>query len=220
LKPASESARYPSSLIRAVLMPEPSPQEFEPLWPAKIPSQVTPSLKSWLPQRRRPAAVLVPVIQREAGLNILLTQRAANLREHAGQVSFPGGRIESHDQSPWHAALRESQEEIGLDPATIEFAGYLPDHLVGTGFRVTPVVGFVKAPVRLALAYEEVEEVFEVPLDHLFDVANQSLRKRRFGETEVHFHDIRYQHRSIWGATAGMLMTWQRLIDAHRETSP
>lgn len=213
------STRYPAALIRSVLMPVPSPPEFEPLWPAKLPREVTPSLNSWLPQKRQPAAVLVPVIEREAGLNILLTQRAANLREHAGQVSFPGGRMEKHDASPWHAALRESQEEIGLDPRTIEFGGYLPDHLVGTGFRVTPVVGFVQAPVRLALAYEEVEEVFEVPLDHLFDAANHSVRQRRFGETEVHFHDIRYQHRSIWGATAGMLMTWQRLIEASRSSS-
>ena len=208
--------RYPDDLIRTVLMPEPSPADFEPLWPAKLPTHVTPSLKAWLPQRRMPAAVLVPVIRRDCGLNILLTQRAANLREHAGQVSFPGGRIESSDGSPWLAALRESHEEIGLSPQSVTFAGYLPDHLVGTGFRVTPVVGFVDSPLHLSLAQDEVEEVFEVPLEHLFNVANQSLRLRRFGETEVHFHDIRYQQRSIWGATAGMLITWQRLIDARR----
>ncbi len=181
-----------------------------------MPAKITPSLQAWMPKRRMPAAVLIPLIERQSGLHVLLTQRSANLRDHAGQVSFPGGRIEQSDRSPWHAALRETQEEIGLHPDTIEFAGYLPDHIVGTGFRVTPAVGFVAAPVKLFLAAAEVEEVFEVPLEHLFDTANQRLKMRRFGETEVHFHDIHYQHRSIWGATAGMLMTWQRLIDARR----
>ncbi len=198
-------------------MPAPSPPDFEPLWPAKVPAQMTAGLKSWLPSRRKPAAVLVPVIPREGSLNILLTQRSPHLREHAGQVSFPGGRIESADGSPWHAALRETHEEVGIAPDRVEFAGYLPDHLVGTGFRVTPVVGFVTPPVRLTLASDEVQDVFEVPLDYLFDVANHSLRRRLFGETEVHFHDIRFQQRSIWGATAGILLTWKRLADALRQ---
>ena len=163
-----------------------------------------------------PAAVLIPLIERDSGLHVLLTQRSANLRDHAGQISFPGGRIEKGDLSPWHAALRETQEEIGISPETVEFAGYLPDHVVGTGFRVTPVVGFVGAPLKMLLAADEVDEVFEVPLEHIFDVTNQRLKARRIGETEVQFHDIRFQHRSIWGATAGILMTWQRLIEARR----
>lgn len=213
---ASRQERYSSELIRSVLLPEPSAPEFEPLWPAKLPETITPGLNAWMPKRRLPAAVLIPLIHRQAGLHVLLTQRSANLREHAGQVSFPGGRIEPADRNAWHAALRETQEEIGLDPTTIEFAGYIPDHIVGTGFRVTPVVGFVQSPLKLSLAANEVAEVFEVPLEHLFDVANHRLKTRRFGDTEVHFHDIRYQHRSIWGATAGMLMTWRRLIEARR----
>ncbi len=213
---APRHERYSSELIRSVLLPDPSAPEFEPLWPAKTPEKMTPGLNAWLPKRQLPAAVLIPLIDRHSGLHVLLTQRSANLRDHAGQISFPGGRIEPADRSAWHAALRETQEEVGLDPQTIEFAGYLPDHIVGTGFRVTPVVGFVQSPLRLALASAEVSEVFEVPLEHLFDVANHSLKTRRFGDTEVHFHDIRYQHRSIWGATAGMLMTWRRLIEAQR----
>ena len=194
-------------------MPEPSPKEFEPLWPAKLPERVTPDLQSWLPGRRQPAAVLIPVISRAGTLDILFTQRSATLRRHAGQISFPGGRIEASDPTPWGAALRETQEEIGLDPGCVEFAGYLPDHLVGSGFRITPAVGLIRGPLRLSLAEDEVQEVFEVPLEHVFDAANHSLRRRVLGNTEVHFHDIRYQQRSIWGATAAMLMTWKRLID-------
>jgi len=215
LSDGTAPSRYSGGSIRSVLMPEPSPKDFEPLWPAKMPERVTPDLQSWMPARRLPAAVLIPVIRRESSLNVLFTQRSANLRKHAGQISFPGGRIEPSDGSPWMAALRETQEEIGLDAGHVEFAGYLPDHLVGTGFRITPAVGFVSTPLHLSLARDEVQEVFEAPLEHLFDIANHSLRRRVFGTTEVHFHDIRYQQRSIWGATAGILMTWKRLLDAH-----
>jgi len=187
--------------------------DFEPLWPARTSANLTATLKAHLPKQRTPAAVLVPLITRPSGLSVLLTKRAETLREHAGQISFPGGRIELADASPWHAALRETHEEIGLAPEFVEFAGYLPDHLVGTGFRVTPVVGFVQSPLRLSLARHEVQEVFEVPLDHIFDAANRRLRKRRFGDTEVEFHDIEFQNKSIWGATAGMLLTLQRLLE-------
>jgi 8-oxo-dGTP pyrophosphatase MutT (NUDIX family) len=206
--------KFSNELIRSVLMREPSPRDFEPLWPAQTPQNLAQSLRGdFLPSHRAPAAVLVPLIDRDSGLNVLLTKRSETLREHAGQISFPGGRIESADASPWHAALRETHEEIGLAPEFVEFAGYLPDHLVGTGFRVTPAVGFVNAPLRLRLARDEVDEVFEVPLTHIFDLANRRLRRRRFGDTEVEFHDIDFQNKNIWGATAGMLLTLQRLLD-------
>jgi len=210
-------SRFLTDLIRSVLLPEPSPKDFEPLWPAQTPKNLAESLRSeFAPQQRTPAAVLVPLIDRESGLNVLLTKRSENLRDHAGQISFPGGRIEPADASPWHAALRETHEEIGLAPEFVRFAGYLPDHLVGTGFRVTPAVGFVAAPLQLKLARDEVDEVFEVPLTHIFDLENRRLRKRRFGEMEVEFHDIDFQNKNIWGATAGMLLTLQRLIDDGR----
>ena len=212
-------SRLSNQLIRSVLMRDPSPQDFEPLWPAQTPQNLVRSLQArFLPQQRTPAAVLVPLIDRDSGLNVLLTKRSETLRDHAGQISFPGGRIEPSDTTPWRAALRETHEEIGLAPEFVEFAGYLPDHLVGTGFRVTPAVGFITAPLRLSLARDEVEEVFEVPLAHIFDLANRRLRKRRFGDTEVEFHDIDFQNKNIWGATAGMLLTLQRLIDAGRST--
>src|ERR1700688_4305781 len=121
------------------------------------------------PARRTPAAVLVPLVEREGGMTVLLTQRAATLKDHAGQISFPGGRIEPGDADAWHAALREAQEEIGLAPSLVEFAGYLPDHVVISGFRVTPVVGFVEPEYQLRIATAEGHDVFEVPLDFFLD---------------------------------------------------
>jgi len=168
--------------------------------------------RQYFPPNALPAAVLVPLVER-AKLTVLLTQRATQLRNHAGQISFPGGRIEPGDAGPGAAALREAHEEIGLEPDFVAVAGYLPDHVVMTGFRVTPVVGFVRPGFELLLDSEEVEDTFEVPLDFVFDPANHRLRMRRSGFTgeEVEFCDIPYGERNIWGATAGMLLTLYRL---------
>ncbi len=169
----------------------------------------------FLPVDPIPAAVLVPIVERKPEATVLLTQRATQLRHHAGQVSFPGGRLDPQDDSPRAAALREAREEIGLDPAFAEVVGYLPDHIVISGFRVTPVVAFVKPGFGLLLQSGEVQDTFEVPLAYLFDPANHRMRRRRFGfggaETEVELCDIPYGERNIWGATAGMLMTLYRL---------
>ena len=164
-----------------------------------------------------PAAVLVPIVERTQ-LTVLLTQRATKLRHHAGQVSFPGGRLEPFDEGPRAAALREAREEIGLDPALIEVVGFLPDHVVISGFRVTPVVAFVSPAFELLLDVQEVEDTFEVPLAYIFEPGNHRRRLRRFGfgrgDTEVELCDIPYGERNIWGATAGMLMTLYRLCIA------
>jgi 8-oxo-dGTP pyrophosphatase MutT (NUDIX family) len=160
-----------------------------------------------------PAAVLIPLVERESGLTVLLTQRATQLKNHAGQISFPGGRIEPTDESARAAALREAQEEIGLEPRFISIAGYLPDHIVVSGFRVTPVVGFVQPGFELLLDAVEVADTFEAPLAHIFDPANHHARLRRIGggAVEVELRDIPYGEHTIWGATAGMLLTLYRL---------
>lgn len=158
------------------------------------------------------AAVLVPLIERDADLTVLLTQRAAHLKTHAGQISFPGGRIETHDADPAAAALREAQEEIGLEPKFVEVIGYLPDHLVVSGFRVTPVVAFVRPEFSLAIDATEVEEAFEMPLSHLLEPRNHLPRTRWFDGYEVEFTDLSFESRVIWGATAGMLLTFYRML--------
>jgi 8-oxo-dGTP pyrophosphatase MutT (NUDIX family) len=164
-----------------------------------------------LPRDPTPAAVLIPLVERR-GLSVLFTQRATQLRNHAGQISFPGGRIEPADGTPAVAALREAREEIGLDERFVSVTGYLPDHVVITGFRITPVVAFVQPGFELLLASDEVEDTFEVPLDYLFDPTNHRLQRHRTvtGE-DVEFREIPFGERRIWGATAGMLLTLYRV---------
>jgi 8-oxo-dGTP pyrophosphatase MutT (NUDIX family) len=200
--------------IRESLEPQPSAPHQDMLWLSAADPEVVARVRANMPAELIPAAVLVPLVERDAGLTVLLTQRAETLKDHAGQISFPGGRIEAHDRDPWHAALREAHEEIGLSAGFVEFAGYLPDHWVGTGFRVTPVVGFVNPLYELRIAAEEVHDVFEVPLDFILDAANHKLRMRRLGGVELETFDIPYGSRIIWGATAGMLMTLRRLLQA------
>ncbi len=154
-----------------------------------------------------PAAVLVPIIVRPSGATILLTQRTAHLRDHAGQVSFPGGRSEESDASPEATALREAEEEVGLDPAQVEILGRLPEYRTGTGFVVTPVVGFVTPPLNLKLDDFEVAEVFEPPLEFLLDRANHQRHKIEARGAIREFWAMPWQGYYIWGATAGMLVS-------------
>ena len=176
--------------------------------------QLTAARKLFPAEHLARAAVLVPLVDRPQGLQVMLTLRASHLKNHAGQVSFPGGRMESHDAGPWEAALREAREEIGLEPRYIERAGFLPDHMVITGFRVTPVVGFIEAGFTLHLDTTEVEEVFEVPLEFILDPGNHLPRERQFAGLTVTTYDILYQGRQIWGATANMLISLSRLLQA------
>jgi 8-oxo-dGTP pyrophosphatase MutT (NUDIX family) len=149
-------------------------------------------------------------VVRPGGLQVLLTQRTDHLHDHAGQVSFPGGRREQHDASSVETALRETREEIGLAEEFIEVVGLLDDYETGTGFRVTPVVSFVNEGFTLALDSFEVADVFEVPLDYLFDPANHQTRSREFAGRRRKYYVFEYQDRVIWGATAGMLMNLYR----------
>jgi len=171
--------------------------------------------RSLFPAEPIAAAVLVPLVERPAGLTVLLTQRASQLKNHAGQISFPGGQIEAEDASPLAAALREAREEIGLDERFVTLAGYLPDHILLSGFRVTPVVAFVQPGFELLLDSEEVADTFEVPLSHVFEPLNHRARKRRFGRghADIDVWDIPYGERNIWGATAGMLVNLYKLCE-------
>ncbi|MES2152757.1 MAG: CoA pyrophosphatase [Pseudomonadota bacterium] len=154
-----------------------------------------------------PASVLVPLVRRPGGLTLLLTQRTAHLTDHAGQISFPGGRAEDHDASAIETALRETQEEIGLHRRHIDVIGSMPDYVTGTGYRVTPVVGVVTPPFELQADPNEVAEIFEVPLAFLMDGANH--RRLSFelpdGSGRRVFYAMPYERFFIWGATAGML---------------
>jgi 8-oxo-dGTP pyrophosphatase MutT (NUDIX family) len=152
----------------------------------------------------RPAAVLIPLIAR-AELTVLFTQRSAKLKAHAGQISFPGGRVDPDDSSPAAAALREAEEEIGLDRRYVEPLGFIDSYRTGTGYRVMPLVGFVQPGFTLQLNPGEVENAFEVPLRFLMDPANHQRLSREWRGRERSYYAMPYGERNIWGATAGML---------------
>ncbi|MEY4591609.1 MAG: hypothetical protein RIR18_504 [Pseudomonadota bacterium] len=154
-----------------------------------------------------PAAVLVPIVPRPDGATLLLTKRTDHLRDHPGQISFPGGRVEPDDASSWHTAVREAQEEIGLKPELVETLGYLPEYRTGTGFAVTPVVALVSPPFELVLDTFEVAEAFEVPLSFLLNEANHERHVLMVRGAERCYHAMRYENYFIWGATAGMIIS-------------
>ncbi|MGP1678717.1 MAG: CoA pyrophosphatase [Burkholderiales bacterium] len=169
----------------------------------------------WRPaEELRPAAVLVPVVRRAPGLTILLTQRTDHLYDHAGQISFPGGRSEAHDETPAATALRETFEEIGLPHSHVEVLGLLPEYTTVTGYRVTPVVGLVSSPPTLSLDAFEVAEAFEVPLAFFLDPGNHQRNTLQYQGRTRHYYAMPYEQRYIWGATAGMLMNLYAFLTA------
>lgn len=155
-----------------------------------------------------PAAVLFGIVEHpDQEATVLLTKRTSHLRDHPGQVSFPGGRIEPEDRSPLHAALREAEEEVGLPAQQVALLGYLPEYRTGTGFRVTPVVARITPPLDLKPDPFEVAEVFEVPLSFLLDPANHERHETHYRGAWRQFHAMTYEGYFIWGATAGMIMS-------------
>jgi 8-oxo-dGTP pyrophosphatase MutT (NUDIX family) len=164
-------------------------------------------LAALLPTAPRAAAVLVGLLEQEHGeRGIFLTVRAAHLRQHAGQIAFPGGVMEAGDEGPVAAALREAHEEVGLDPAVPRVIGYLPDQYVLTGFRITPVVALLPGDFAPRLDVAEVQGSFVLPFAVLLDPATERPGRRRIRGMEVAVRDLQYGEHRIWGATAGMLL--------------
>lgn len=166
-----------------------------------------------LDRRPTPAAVLVPLVERPEGLTVLLTQRTDHLAHHPGQISFPGGRLEEEDGGDAViAALRETEEEIGLPRDRVTILGRLDQYLTGTGFGVTPVVGMVHPPFALSPDPFEVAEVFEVPLEFLLDPENHKLHRRVVEGRHRPFWSMTWEQRVIWGATAGILVNLSEVL--------
>ena len=158
-----------------------------------------------------PATVLIAVTDRQVP-GVILTQRTETLRRHAGQVAFPGGRIDPGDAGPVGAALREAQEEIALPPDTVEVVGITDSYRTVTNYVVTPVIGVVPPDLRLTPSEAEVASVFEVPLAFLLDAANQHERVAEYQGRERRYYEILWQDRRIWGATAAMLVNLSRRL--------
>lgn len=159
-----------------------------------------------------PAAVLVPLVPRDGGTAVILTRRTDSLKDHPGQISFPGGRVDPVDGGPIDTALRETEEEIGINAGKIEILGRLDTYLTATGFSVTPIVGQIEVPFETTVDPSEVAEVFEVPLRFLLDPANHHREERRFGDLKWFAYAMPYAHYRIWGITAGMIRNFYEIL--------
>jgi 8-oxo-dGTP pyrophosphatase MutT (NUDIX family) len=164
------------------------------------------------PDTLRDAAVLVPIVDRRPEATILLTKRTEKLRSHSGQIAFPGGRIDATDASPEDAALRETEEEIGLDRGFVDVIGRMPDYMTGSGYRVAPVLGIVRPDFLLTINEDEVADAFEVPLAFLMNPENHSRDSGIWRDRERFFYRMPYNDWMIWGVTAGIIRTiYERL---------
>lgn len=165
-----------------------------------------------LGNRLRDAAVMIAAVERPEGASLILTKRTEKLRSHSGQIAFPGGRIDPGDPTPEFAAIRETEEEIGIGAETIEIVGRMPDYISGSGYRISPVLGVAKPDFVLTLNADEVDDAFEVPLSFLMNPANHTRGSRVWQNRERFFYDMPFGERRIWGVTAGIIRTlYERL---------
>jgi 8-oxo-dGTP pyrophosphatase MutT (NUDIX family) len=162
--------------------------------------------------RRTPAAVLLGIVARPGAPSILLTQRTAHLKDHAGQISLPGGRVEAQDENIVATALREAEEEVGIDPSQVEVLGELDIYDTVTGFRIHPVVGWIDPPITISPDPYEVAEVFELPLRFVLDPTNHRRDSYLRGGSRRNFYVLPFEERYIWGATAGILVNFARRL--------
>jgi len=171
-----------------------------------------------VPQTWKPAAVLVPLVSHAEGVTVLLTQRTADMPSHAGQIAFPGGRRQAGEDAV-AAALRETEEEVGIGDRFIDVVGAVDLYRTGTGFEITPIVGIVTPGFTVRADPREVADVFEVPLEHFLDEINHKLDSRQYQGRERRYYAMPYGERYIWGATAGMLKNLHFILTAN-ETAP
>lgn len=203
IQSTDESAFSPDiffELAAARLDPEPRRSDAELMGDQHLNPDITVEGLSF-----RDAAVLIPVVARRPQASILLTQRTPHLSAHAGQIAFPGGKIDPGDPTPVAAALREAEEEIGLDPRLVEPVGYLAPYLTRTGYRIVPVLGRVDPGHRITVNPEEVVDTFEVPLSFLMSAGNHRRGSRVFKDKERYFYEMPFNERYIWGITAGII---------------
>lgn len=167
---------------------------------------LNPDFRKWVMDRAiKPAAVLIPVVERNKGLDVILTKRMEHLNSHSGQVAFPGGKIDDTDANAAAAALREAHEEVGMEPGQAEVIGSLPDYYTGSGYRITPVIALVDPAAKLEANPEEVDYVFEVPLAFLMDPVNHKRGSREFYGARRYYYEMPYGSHYIWGVTAGII---------------
>ena len=204
-------AQLPARIRAALYGSSPRRDTSQALF-AGAPPEYSTRIRQFAPANPLRAAVLIPIVDDGTQAGILLTQRAEDLKTHGGQISFPGGRCEPDSEEPQETALRESEEEIGLPRRLVDVIGYLPDHLVISGYQVTPVVALIRPGFQPVPDPLEVADVFSLPLEFLFDPANHRTRTRKFPDGDIEIYDLTYGTRSVWGATAGMLMTLYRVV--------
>lgn len=172
-----------------------------------------PEFKDWVMEKAvKPAAVLIPIVKRSDELTVILTKRTEKLSSHSGQIAFAGGKIDEDDASPVSAALREAEEEIGLDSDCVEVLGMMPEYLSGSGYRITPVVALVNDDVELTANPDEVDYIFEVPLAFLMDSENHKVGSRMFNGKRRYYLEMPFGEHYIWGVTAGMIKIFQERL--------